>query len=197
MRFEQEAESIHSYETMLVPGLLQTADYIRALLHAAHDDATDEEADRLVAVRLERQKVLRKWKAPAAHFLLEEAVLSQLMGDVTVTYNQLWHLVDVADSSNVWVRIVPSTSGPHPGMYGAFLGLEFGDKSGLLYVEHRGASAFLEERSHVASARKAFRQLSALALSCDDSVKLIGSIADELLKSEQELPDNPHVWRFR
>jgi transcriptional regulator with XRE-family HTH domain len=184
--FEREATAIHSYETMVMPGLPQTAEYMTALAQGMHDDVTEEEINRLVAARMERQALLKKRGAPDLCFLIEEAVLRRQMGDPHVMHRQLRHLVDTIQRGKADVRVVPFSAGAHPGAAGPFVVLEFADQPSLLYVEQRSNEAFLEQPEHIMAANKAFRRLRSVAWSREDSVDFIASLGDELLNVVEE-----------
>jgi transcriptional regulator with XRE-family HTH domain len=188
-RFESEAAAIHSYETMMIPGLLQTAEYMTTLAHAMYDDVTKEETDRLVAARTERQRLLKKRDAPELCFFIEETVLRRRTGDPGVMCRQLQHLVGVAGYQKVDLRIVPLSAGLHAGADGSFLVLHFADQPSLLYVAQRSNAAFVEETAHVAAAVKSLRRLRSVALSREDSVDLIASLGNELLDVVEEPRD--------
>lgn len=179
MQFEAEASVIHNYETMVVPGLLQTADYAEAIIRGATDNLSDAEVQGLVSARLRRQAILGGDDSPILRVLLDEAVLHRSIGDEKVLSRQLAWLLTVAQQRHVGISVVPLNAGAHPGVEGPFVLLEYVTYPSLVYLEHRGNSAFLEQAEHVASTRLALRRLRDLALSPDDSLALIASLADE------------------
>lgn len=189
MCFEREAIVIRDYETMVVPGLLQTAEYRVALTRAMYADVTEEELDRQEPVRAERQTLLNKIDAPDLCFVIEEAVLRRQAGAPGMMYRQLQHLMSTARRGKADIRVVPASAGLHPGVTGPFLVLEFADHPSLVCMEPRTSTAFAEAPDHVVAVKKAFRRLRLVALSREDSVDLIASIGNELLDVVEEPRD--------
>jgi transcriptional regulator with XRE-family HTH domain len=124
---EEAAESISWYEVELVPGLLQTESYARAVIAADNPGVDDEEINRRVHVRIERQAlVTRVTAAPELGIVLNEAILRRPVGGADVMSGQLRRLLDVGGLPNVALRIMPFSAGLHPGiMSGPFEILRF------------------------------------------------------------------------
>jgi transcriptional regulator with XRE-family HTH domain len=117
LRAEGEAHTLRIWQPLIIPGLLQTADYARALFLAAADDA---KADELVAARLKRQSVLDRPDPPHVVAVLGESVLHGLIGSPVVMSDQLSHLGDMAGRPCVQVQVVPSARGANAGLSGGF-----------------------------------------------------------------------------
>ncbi|PKW19058.1 helix-turn-helix domain-containing protein [Saccharopolyspora spinosa] len=181
IRFEKEATAIYNYETMLIPGLLQTPEYATAIVQGTDPDLNLAEVDTLVTARIGRQTLLNRPTAPLLEVLIEQNILERPAGGAGVMFRQLRHLVSATSQDNITLRVLPSTVGVHPGMAGPFAILDFEKHASLVYLENRGSSAFLEESEHVAAAREALRTLQEVALSVEDSVDLINCIADGLV----------------
>jgi hypothetical protein len=109
LRAEGEAHTLRFWQPLIIPGLLQTAGYARALFLAAGAD--DAKADELVAVRLERQAILDRAEPPHVIAVLDESVLHRLIGSPVIMSDQLGHLGSMAERTNVQVQLVPSARG--------------------------------------------------------------------------------------
>jgi transcriptional regulator with XRE-family HTH domain len=115
---ERNAHTLRIWQPLIIPGLLQTAEYARALFLAVGAD--DAKADELVTVRMERQSILSVAEPPHVVAVLDESVLRRLVGSPTVMCDQLTHLGEVAERPNVSVEIVPSATGANAGLSGGF-----------------------------------------------------------------------------
>jgi transcriptional regulator with XRE-family HTH domain len=175
---EREASSLRWWEPMLVPGLLQTADYARAILGAA-PDAVEDELDDLVSARLERQRILDRPKPPELWVVVDEAVLHRLIGSTKIMYTQLLHLADVSCRANITVQVVPAEIGAHAGLLGAFIIAGFDGPASILYAETAVQAQTIERSALVAKAALAFDRLRADALPRGASRELIGKVAEE------------------
>ena len=180
IRFEKEAVAIRNYETMVVPGLLQTAEYAAAIAEGTDPGLSPKDVQTLVAARMTRQTVLDSPRSPRFEFLIEQSVLERPVRSTGLMYRQLRQLVSAATRDNVTIRVMPSAVGAHPGLEGPFVLLEFEHHADLVYLENRWSSAFLEEVEHVAGAKESFRRLCELASSPEDSVGIIERTADWL-----------------
>jgi transcriptional regulator with XRE-family HTH domain len=180
IRFEKEALAIRNYETMFIPGLLQTSEYVGAIGRGTQPDIGVDELDALVSARLGRQALLSRTDAPELEVLIEQIALERPVGSADIMYRQLRHLMNSAACDNIVIRILPTALGAHPGMEGPFVLLEFASQSTLVYLEHRGNSAFLETAEHVAATTLTLEWLRDKALPPEDSVELIAAIAQSL-----------------
>jgi len=115
---EREAHTLRLWSPILVPGLLQTAEYARALLAAAGEDA--ERADELVTARLERQAILDRSRPPHVVAVLDEAVLHRLIGTPAIRHDQLTRLAALSERPHVSVEIVPASTAANAGLSGGF-----------------------------------------------------------------------------
>jgi len=179
---EEEASKIREYECEIIPGLLQTEDYIRELMRAAHVQASAEEADRRVAVRLKRQQLLHSDGAPDLWIILGEACLHREVGGREVMHEQLLRLCEISRLDNVTVQILPFSAGAHPSMQNGFVILGYPDPidPDVVYVEYRTGSIYLEQQSEIEVHEKVFDHLRAKALSLEDSYTLIERIAGKM-----------------
>jgi transcriptional regulator with XRE-family HTH domain len=179
---EAEASSVRVYESELVHGLLQTADYYRAFLRAAPAAAADDEADRKIEVRLARQERLTAEDPPEYWAVLNEAVIRRVVGGAEVMRGQLGHIADMAGLPHVNVQVLPFGAGVHPAMDGSFEILGFpepGDPD-VVYLENQAGSLYLEEQPEIDRYARMFSHLMAKALDPEESRRMIARIAGDL-----------------
>jgi hypothetical protein len=148
---ESAATLIRTYEGQLVPGLLQTEDYLRAMIGGARPDTSPEEIQRRVALRLTRQTLLERADAPRLWAVVDEAALRRPVGGAEVMRAQLERLIEAAKLPNVTLQILPLAVGAHPAMVGAFSILRFADRElpDVVYVEHLTNALYLDRREEV------------------------------------------------
>lgn len=175
---EREASSLRWWEPMLVPGLLQTPDYARAIL-AAGPDTIEDELEELVSARIERQGILDRPKPPELWVVLDEAVLYRLIGSRKIVYEQLLHLADASCRANITVQVVPGEAGAHAGLLGAFIVAGFESAPSIVYAETAVEGQTIEKPALVSKAALAFDRLRAEALPRGASRDLIGKVAEE------------------
>ncbi|MEU8037131.1 helix-turn-helix transcriptional regulator [Streptosporangium sp. NPDC049078] len=170
---ETRAKGIHSYETMVIPGLLQTRDYARAVIAAGGMGAPDEQLERWVEFRTERQRVLDTATAPNVEVVLDEAVLCRVIGGSEVMYAQLKNLSEVMARPNVTIRVVPFDVGAHASLEGSFTIFDMPDPySNVAYVETRAGAVYTEAEGAEIFVR-AYDSLQSAALTPDESATVI------------------------
>src|SRR5699024_1737461 len=135
IRFENDAAAISNYEPLVVPGLAQTPDYARAIIHGTNPRLSNGEVDTLVATRLSRQVILSRRPAPKVHLVVDEMVLRRPVGDTAILRDQLHALRALADRPHVTVQIVPFDAGVHPGLEGPLVILDFTGAPSLFHAE--------------------------------------------------------------
>jgi transcriptional regulator with XRE-family HTH domain len=179
--FEGEAQSLLNYESLFVPGLLQTEDYARSALQRGLPTAGKDEIQRLVDTRMSRQAVLNRNPPLRLWAIIDESVLHRPVGGRNVMDAQLEHMADVAELSQVTLQVIPYEVGAHPGMNGAFVILQFGQESAndVVYVESQAGDLFLESQVDVGHFTTKFEYLRAQALPPEASVSLIWRIGSE------------------
>ena len=148
---ESATTLIRTYQGLLVPGLLQTEEYTRAVIHGAQLDESPEEADHRVALRMARQTLLTRADAPRLWAVVDEAALRRPVGGPKVMRAQLEWLIDAAELSNVTLQILPFGAGAHPAMVGAFSILRFADRelADVVYLEHLTNAVYLDKGDDV------------------------------------------------
>ncbi|MFD6155400.1 helix-turn-helix domain-containing protein [Nocardia sp. NPDC060256] len=185
---EASAQQLSSYQSELVLGLLQTADYARTLHRLGYPNDSESELERRVQLRLQRQALITRRAAPAkVAVVLHESVLRRVVGGVKVMAAQLRHLADLSTSDNVSVRILPFTAGiPLGDPTGPFTVLEFGtDGKGqpveppVVYVEGFTGDLYLERPVDVQRYHRAHQSLQHAALDIQSSRQLLRQVAKE------------------
>jgi transcriptional regulator with XRE-family HTH domain len=177
---EAAASALRLYESELVTGLLQTEDYARAIMSTAPEPDTDE-ADRQIAVRMERQKRLAVADPLSVWAVLNEAVIRRLAGGATVMREQLDHLAGLSALKNVTVQVLPFAAGAHSAMHGSFKIIEFPEPvdPDVVYLEVQTGALYLEKKEEVRRYSVMFDHLRAQALSPEASRALMAQAARE------------------
>jgi hypothetical protein len=180
---EAEASAIQAYEQQVVPGLLQTAEYARAMMRAARPDIDDDEVERRVHVRMRRQSLLGKEHPVDLWAVLDEAVLSRPVGGDAVMRAQLAALVEAADCPNVTLQVLPFDVGAHAGMDGTFTILSFPNPADppVVFAENATGGLFIEKSEELRKYEAIFEHIRATALPPEESVSFISELAREPL----------------
>ncbi|MFD5749223.1 helix-turn-helix domain-containing protein [Streptomyces sp. NPDC127033] len=180
---EATASALHDYESEFVPGLLQTEDYVRVIYQRAHQGLSDDEIDRMVAVRMNRQAILHRESPLKLTAIINEAVLHRQVGGTAVMRAQLAHIAEATSAPNVRVQVVPFKLGHHPGMNGSFMILQFRDPVALkpiIYFENMADSWVSRRNVDVERFGEAFTDLQALAPGPQESLSMIKKAIREL-----------------
>lgn len=177
---ESQASEMRTLETSVVPGLLQTPEYARAVTRAAVDGLDDERLDALVEVRLARQDVLRAERPLELSAVLDEAVLRREVGGPEVMTRQLHRLLEAARLPQVCLQVLPFTAGAHVGITGPFVIFSFSSTSDLdvVVLDHLTSSLYLERKEDLEAYTEAFNTLQGHALSPEESSDYIAGIGD-------------------
>ncbi|MCX4760343.1 helix-turn-helix domain-containing protein [Streptomyces sp. NBC_01275] len=177
---ESQASAMRTLETTVVPGLLQTPAYARAVTRAAVEGITEDQLDTLVEVRLARQEVLRGRPPLELNAVLDEAVLRREVGGPEVMARQLDQLVEAARLPQVRLQVLPFRAGAHIGLTGPFVVFSFSSTSDLdvVVLDHLTSSLYLERKEDLQAYTEAFDALRAHALSTEESLDYIAAIAD-------------------
>jgi transcriptional regulator with XRE-family HTH domain len=168
---ERAATSVSNWALGIIPGLLQTADYARALLN--NSNLTLAQADARLAVRLGRQKILTRADPIQLSAVLYETAFREPVGDQHIMSDQYDHLLAMSRLPNISLRILPTGQGYHPGLLGSFLIYEYEDLPPIVFLENYSGSVFLSEREHITAYRQLAKMVSSNALSEDASRELI------------------------
>src|SRR2546430_10409142 len=125
IEFENEASSISCYEPLLIPGIAQTPDYARILIHGFNEKLSADEVDALITARMSRQVVLGRPNGPQLYLMVEEMVLRRTMGDPITMFGQLQHLHAMATRRNIEIQVVPFDVEAKVAAQGSLLIMEF------------------------------------------------------------------------
>jgi transcriptional regulator with XRE-family HTH domain len=179
---ESEAARLRDFQSMVVPGLLQTEDYARAVLRAGPGAGAAEDIDRKVALRMARQAILGQAAPPDLWVVLSESVLRGQVGGPTVMRAQLARLIDVAAQPNVTLQVLPFAATAHVHPISPFTLLDFPDAADptVVYLEHLTGSLLLEDADEVRGYTVVFDHLRAEALGTGPSADLITQAVAEL-----------------
>lgn len=180
MRFESEATAIHNFEPLLIPGLVQSAEYTRVLMRRASFTRPDHEIESMVAVRMNRQRVLDQANPPRLILIIEETVLRRTMGEPAMMVAQLHHLLAAGARRHVSIHVLPFDVESALATQGSLIMLDCPDQPTLCYEESRTTATFLEDEEFIGRARLVWKKLLAAALSEEDSGRLIAEIAGKL-----------------
>ncbi|MBE1492396.1 helix-turn-helix domain-containing protein [Plantactinospora soyae] len=183
--FEAEASSISSYESLLVPGLLQTEEYIRASIQAGRATADEDESDRIVAARLARKALLSRDVPPKLWVVLDEAVVRRMVGGPSVMRAQVARLIEACANPSVVLQVLPFSAGAHAAMSGPFTVLGYDDElldPTLVYIENDTSTLLLDKEPQVARYRLMFDHLRAKALDPDHSGEFLARVMDDYPK---------------
>ena len=178
VELEQAATTIRSFQAQVVPGLLQTEEYARAVLAPSRPERAV--ADELLAALRERQLILTRQPPPELWLVLDENVLRRHIGSRAVMRAQLERLVAAAESPSTVIQVVPYSVGGHAGAAGPFAAMTLDEGPDVLYVDGFRQGQILADPADVKAALRTYDLLTATALSPDDSVALIAATAHAL-----------------
>ncbi|HTX26254.1 MAG TPA: helix-turn-helix transcriptional regulator [Streptosporangiaceae bacterium] len=176
--YESQATALRLFEHSLIPGLLQTEAYARAVLET-HPNTAREVVEERVAARMARQVILdRDDPPPLLWVLLDEAVLTREIGGPKVMHDQLVHLAEMARRPNITVQVIPGL-GAHPGLLGAFVVAEMTGMPAIVYLETAHDGQTIEDPDVGAAMSVRFDALRTEALTGTASLSLIEKVTDE------------------
>jgi transcriptional regulator with XRE-family HTH domain len=179
---ESDAARLHDFQPSVVPGLLQTEDYARAIMRDAPHAGRGEDIDQQVALRMRRQAVLDQPGPPQVQVVLGESVLWVQVGGPAVLRAQLLRLADLAARPDLTLQVLPLRAAAHAQPVSAFTLLEFADPADptVVYLEYLTGSHLVEEEDEVQRYRAMFGHLRAAALGPGPSADLIARTATAL-----------------
>lgn len=179
---ESEAASIRCFELAMIPGLLQTEDYARAVTLGGPQELSANEVEQRVAVRMTRQQILAADDRPRLWVILDEAVIRRIIGGPAVMRAQIEHLIAAPEQGRTTIQVVPYNAGPHPGLSGPFVILGFTEPAepDVVYLETVAGNLYVDKPEEVQLYANAFDHLRAAALSPGDTRAMLRTVADEL-----------------
>ncbi len=177
---EAEAVVMSEWETQVVPGLLQTDEYARAVIEVGADIGDPEIIRRRLALRMARQTVLVREPLPRLSVVLDEAVLHRVVGGPEVMHRQLQRLHEASTRSGVEIRVLPFSAGAHAALSESFMILDFaaGARGPVVHSEGLTGGLFHLKREDVQIYREAFEDLRRRALPLQESRELITRTSD-------------------
>jgi transcriptional regulator with XRE-family HTH domain len=180
--YEAEASSILIFSPMLLPGLLQTADYARSVLRAIRYDMPSEQIERFVEFRMKRQGLLTEPNPPSLWVVIDEAILCRMIGGAKVMHQQVKSLIEIASLPNVTLQLLPFSGGAHAGLDGPFFVVRFLEPTDrdMIYFEHTDWEHYVDDPKAITLYLTLFEHLRAAALKPDDSIKRLIDRADQL-----------------
>ncbi|MCB5905977.1 helix-turn-helix domain-containing protein [Streptomyces pinistramenti] len=178
---EEAASVIRTYEVQFVPGLLQTAEYARAVTKLGHPRASAEEIERRVALRMQRQQLLSVPHAPRLWAVIDEASLRRPLGDRKVMDEQLRHLLTMSKLPNVTLQIAPFSLGGLAAAGGPITILRFlePDLPDIVYLEQLTSALYLDKRDDVDHYLAVMDRLSAQAESPRNSLAILERLLEQ------------------
>ncbi|MGI8310583.1 DUF5753 domain-containing protein [Saccharopolyspora hattusasensis] len=179
---ESEAAAVRNFEIDLIPGLLQTEEYARAIIGSWAPDEPDHDNEQRTQLRKARQARLTEGAEPLKFWaIISEAAIRQQVGGADVMREQLKHLLSRSKLPNVTVQVLPFQAGAHASLGTGFSILSFPDPvdPDVVYLEYLTGSLYLEEAEEIERYTLNFDHLRATALDPRDSAKLLGKVARE------------------
>jgi hypothetical protein len=183
MSIEYGASSIRIFQTLLVPGLLQTRDYTRSVAAVFPRAHTPETVEQLMEIRLRRQEMLLHKPEPVPlHVVLDESVLHRPIGGAGVMRDQLVRLLDLATTEAVHLQILPYDVGAHIGLGGPFTLFGFAEPMDLdiVHVENHVNFILVDDEDDIRHYEIVFQRVQESALPEADSLALVQEIAEGL-----------------
>lgn len=174
---EARATTIHVYEPQVITGLLQTEAYAHEIIRARKPEAPEEEINRDVAARMQRQEILRRETPPRLWVILDEAVLQREVGGPAVMREALAAVLAAAESPRITIQILPFSVGAHPATDGSVTLL--GKRPEAAYCEGNGTARLITDPDEYADFEHSFELLQSLALSVAESLDLIRKAMEE------------------
>ncbi|MFI2240945.1 helix-turn-helix domain-containing protein [Streptomyces chrestomyceticus] len=176
--FEQQATVIREYGATLVPGLLQTEAYARAVFRAFYPPKSAEECDGLVVTRLERSEILTDPMAPVLWAVLDEAVVRRPIGGPGVMAAQLRHIVELGERERIRLHVLPFSVGAHSLLEGGVTLMWFDDAPPIAYVEGLQSGTVHDNPTVVLDSQAAYYRVLGDALSHEESLSLLRAVAE-------------------
>ncbi|WP_030209954.1 helix-turn-helix transcriptional regulator [Streptomyces sp. NRRL S-87] len=182
---EATATQIRQYAPLLIPGLLQTERYARAVSRGFLPTATAEDIEALVAPRLERARLLTNPTKPLLWTVLDESVLRRRIGGPAIMAEALGHIAGLARRHRIVVQVLPHAAGAHPASNGALKLMSFEDAPPLAYLEGLGTGQLVDDPGTVANYQLTYDFVVATALPPESSLALIESTAEDYGHDDQ------------
>jgi transcriptional regulator with XRE-family HTH domain len=183
IEYEAAAYTARNFESFIVAGPLQTADYARASIHQLAPGMPENQVNTRVEIRTQRQELLQRSDAPLMFFIMDEAAVRRLVGGKDVMRGQLQRIIDVANLPNVTIELVPFSVGVLPSMQAPFVIYEFADAADddVLYLEDgRGDLLSRDNPDEILSFRESFERLREASLGPQGTIDFLRDLLHEL-----------------
>ncbi|MGQ4268822.1 helix-turn-helix domain-containing protein [Nocardiopsis changdeensis] len=179
--FESEASTIRTFESSVIPGLLQTPQYAKAVFEGGRYTSS-EEVERRAQARMERREILIRFNPTKLRVVLDEAALRRVIGSHEIMAEQMHHMLHMAKLPNVDLQVLPFAAGAHNALIAPFSILEFPEPLDLpiVFIETATGGLFLEEADEVDQHSVTFSDAQGSALSTAQSARFIADIAKSL-----------------
>lgn len=179
---ESDASDVYGVETVVLPGLLQTEEYTRAVVEIQRPGAPPQWVDTLTKVRQARLSALSRENPLRVWVVISESVLRHVVGNTSITHDQLTHLADLARRPNIHVQVLREDSSAHAALIGSFVMLRFPDaaETDVAYVDTLSSTLYIEDPKDVRLYDEQFRSISAAATSFPESLNIIEHQAREM-----------------
>ncbi|MEU7019841.1 helix-turn-helix transcriptional regulator [Streptomyces sp. NPDC046203] len=174
IELEAQAISLCSYQNGVVPGLLQTPEYARAVFDCLYPPITPQEAEDRMLDRIDRQRIFDKtpWP-PLMSFLLDESVLERPIGGPEVLRGQILHLREMAELPTIGLQIVPKSRTKHAGLAGPMVLIETPDHEHVAYIEGQRVSFLIDDPDEVGILQAKYGMLRSQALTPEETMGLL------------------------
>ncbi|MEU6138896.1 helix-turn-helix transcriptional regulator [Streptomyces sp. NPDC047081] len=172
-RLEATAITLYTYECRLIPGLLQTEAYGRALFEGQLPPLDDAQIEERWTARAERQRLLRERPNTAFSFILEEHLFLRRTGGVDVTRELIDHVLEIGQLRNVEIQIMPLAHGTHAGLAGPMQLLETPENQWFAYNEGQRGGLFVGGPKEISVLQRRYARMRSQALTLEDSVSLL------------------------
>ncbi|WP_406068959.1 helix-turn-helix transcriptional regulator [Streptomyces sp. NBC_01020] len=182
---EQQATELRHYSISLVPGLLQTKEYSRAVFREGSANYRDDELDEDVVIRQARAALLEKPSRPVLWCLLDEAVLRRRVGGPKVMADQLHKIADMAEAGRLRLHVLPFSLGNHALTEGLLYLMKFADAPSIAYSEGVHTGHLMDDPALVSKCQTAYDLALGDALSHKDSLALVRAVAEEYAHASQ------------
>ncbi|MGG2463120.1 helix-turn-helix domain-containing protein [Streptomyces sp. RGM 3693] len=179
VELEPLATKICEFAPSVIPGLLQTPEYARAVYIATNPFVTDEYVEEKVTARIERADILKGATRPVYWAVVHENTLRCLVGGPAVMAGQLGHIAQLARERKILVQVLPCAAGAYAAMTGDLRLMEFDDAPPTAYTEASFSGTLLDDPAVVKRAQRAYDLIRAAALSPEASLALIESAAED------------------
>lgn len=182
IEYENDASVTRNYQSLVIPGMLQTTDYMRASTIQLAPGMSASQVDTVIQIRLKRQEILARLNAPQMFFVMDEAVVRRVVGGSDVMRKQLQGMIEAADMPNVTIEVIPFSAGALPGMQAPFVIHEFPDgDDDVLYLESpRGDVLSRDDPDDVLTFREHFERLRGVSLGPQGTIDFVQELITEL-----------------